>query len=175
MRKSFRVSAHALTAAIREPLCASIPDGIQFDPMLLLPSPSCPLLPFFLSQIFHLGSEGAEGASEQKGAIPTDFTFQVKRIHQKKSHRRCCVIFKCSRLVFFFLLRCPYVCYQCTRCFCSCTPFSMWSFLLRNKQKAISSHAHKSYCFRNCSPRPISGNFIYSLFVLRLCYCSWAL
>lgn len=76
---------------------------------------------------------------------------------------------------FFFLLRCPYVCYRCTRRFCSCAPFSMWSFLLRKKQKAISSRAHKSYCSTNCSPRPFSGNFIYSLFVLRLCYCSWAL
>lgn len=173
MRKSFRVSTQALTAAIREPLCASIPDEIQFDPMLLLPSPCRPVLPFFLSQNFHLGSEGAEGAVEQKGAIPGDFTFQVKRIHQKKPQNVLCdfQVFP----VIFFLLRCPYVCYQCTHCFCSCTPFSMWSFLLRNKQKAISSHTHKSYCFTNFSPRSISGNFIYSLFVLRLCYCSPAL
>lgn len=77
-------------AAIREPLCASIPDEIQFDPMLLLPSPSRPVLPFFLSQIFRLGSEGAEGATEQKGVIPTDFTFQVKRIHHKKPQKVLC-------------------------------------------------------------------------------------
>lgn len=58
---------------------------------------------------------------------------------------------------------------------CTCAQFHMWSFLLRDKQKAIRSHAHKSYCFTNCSPHPISGNFIYSVFVLRLCYCHGAL
>lgn len=50
---------------------------------------------------------------------------------------------------------------------CSRTRFHIWSFL----QQETSVRPFTRYCCTNCSPHPISDKFIYSLFVLSLCYC----
>ena len=59
-----------------------------------------------------------------------------------------------------------------------CAPSSTCRRLIcetRARGPLIHTHTHQCSCLTNCSPHSISENFIYSLFVVRLCYCGRAI
>lgn len=161
--------------------CLSLSDEIQSDLMLFLP------FPVFFSSIFNLLIRyylwrAKEVASRARGEQrvwsnwfhlqPAAYCAKIRWFILGMSHL---VIFFSRVTLLFVPLRCLSMYFEYRNLDGFALFVSSIPLVVLSSARQGEGRTHKSCSYTKCSPRSISENFIYSLFVLGLRYCGEAL